>query len=255
MGLPPLRTAEARRCGTRIPTAVASASVAERPPARLVAALSFGTRPRLAGRPADFDVQATEDRPLQLREPPLEPHRPPARRVAALRRQHPRRHRRRHRHRDPLGRRPHRRGPRPGGGGGAARRPGGVGGEPRLRLGQRDRCRPRQPHPAPRAGHRSGLRRRHPVDALRRAGGHRVRGQREGLRGAVVVEPGRRRRRRVAGGHHVPADHRPGPAGPRGGSRPALTWCRSSRTTRRSSRGAGPRTSTASCARSTPART
>ena len=68
---------------------------------------------------------------------PLEPHRPPARRVAALRRQHPRRHRRRHRHRGPLGRRPLRRGPRPGGGGGAARRPGGVGGQPRLRLGQR----------------------------------------------------------------------------------------------------------------------
>ena len=111
---------------------------------------------------------------------------------------------------------------RPGGRRGAAGRQGGVGRQPRLRLGQRDRRRPRQPHPASRAGHRPGLRRRHPVDALRRAGGHRLRGQRKGLRGALVVEPGRRGRRRIARGHHVPADHRPGPAGPRGGGRPAL---------------------------------
>ena len=194
-------------------------------------------------------------RPLQLREPPLEPRRPPARRVAALCREHRRRHRRRHRHRDPDGRRPHRRGPRPGGGGGAARRQGGVGGEPRLRLGQRDRRRPRQPHPAPRARHRPGLRRRHP--------GRRASTSRWASRSRGTPRPTWRCRRRTASPSST--SRRAGsrrscrsPRRTRGPSRwraAASTSCPSSRTTRPSSRGAGPRTSTASCARSTPART
>ena len=137
-------------------------------------------------------------------------------------RQHPGRHGRRHRRLEPRRRRAHPRRHRPRRSRGAARRPGALGREPRLRFGERGRYRPREPHPSAGRRHRAEPRPGQPGDPLRRAGGRRLRGQRQGLRHPVVGESGGGDRCGQARDDRDPPHHRAGSAGPRGPRRPPL---------------------------------